>query len=287
MEPEARPRHRDGPARRARRALAAVRRRWSPSARSRALDGLVVLLALLVVANDVLQHGPREELVIGLPLGIVQAGALMLRRSRPVGVLALVAGTDAFGWLLLPGLWFSPASLASVFALYALGKYRPYATGWVAGAGQLVLAAACYLLRTTPADKVSNVVLCALTVVLGQYVRLRREMTERRRAARAHEAVQAERRRIARELHDVVAHHISVMNVLVGAARTTMRLDPERAEEALTTTERTAREAMAEMRQLLAVLRADDRVEDPEPGARTSRLPELVERARAAGVRRS
>jgi signal transduction histidine kinase len=95
--------------------------------------------------------------------------------------------------------------------------------------------------------------------------------------------VHAERRRIARELHDVVAHHISVMNVLVGAARTTMSLDPARAEEVLATTEQTAREAMAEMRQLLAVLRADDE-DEPTPQARTAQLPTLVARTCEAGL---
>ena len=107
----------------------------------------------------------------------------------------------------------------------------------------------------------------------------------RRRTEAAETAVRIERQRIARELHDVVAHHISVMSVLVGAARTTMSIDPVKAEEALITTERTAREALAEMRQLLAVLRAAD-TGDSEPalGARAAQVPALVTAVRATGL---
>jgi len=129
------------------------------------------------------------------------------------------------------------------------------------------------------------VALPLIPVVVGELFRQRYELRERRMAERAERAVRAERQRIARELHDVVAHHITVINVLVGAARTTMTDDPGRAQEVLVTAERTAREAMTEMRQLLHVLRAEE-AEASENHAEvgTANLPGLVEQASRSGV---
>src|SRR5690606_29126647 len=97
-----------------------------------------------------------------------------------------------------------------------------------------------------------------LPVGLGQFVRIRAELQERARREAADEAVRAERRRIARELHDVVAHHLSVINALVGGARATLPPEQDVTRDALQGAEETARQALAEMRQLLDVLRADD-----------------------------
>ncbi len=86
-----------------------------------------------------------------------------------------------------------------------------------------------------------------ILVGAGHLMRLRKETAERDRA----ELITEERRRIARELRDVVAHHITAMNVLVGAAR----LKPDKSESLLEKAEETGRQAMTEMRQLLHVLR--------------------------------
>jgi signal transduction histidine kinase len=99
-------------------------------------------------------------------------------------------------------------------------------------------------------------------------------------------AVVAERLRIARDLHDVVAHHVSVMGVQAGAARRALDRDADLAREALQTVERTARNAIGELRGLLGVLRAED-AEQPEghevsPGL--DQLDDLVSRARATGL---
>ncbi|CAM3814467.1 sensor histidine kinase [Kibdelosporangium persicum] len=99
-------------------------------------------------------------------------------------------------------------------------------------------------------------------------------------------AIVAERVRIARDLHDVVAHHVSVMGVQAGAARRVLAKNPEVASEALRTVEQTARTAINELRSLLGVLRAED-TDVPEthpasPGL--DQLPELVTAARNAGL---
>ena len=107
---------------------------------------------------------------------------------------------------------------------------------------------------------------------------------EREQEQRAELAVTEERSRIARELHDVVAHSMSVMVIQAGAARKMMDKDPARAQEALRSIEDTGRRGLAEMRRLLGVLRKEDEgaALAPQPGM--DRLPELVARAREAGL---
>ncbi|MEU4804880.1 sensor histidine kinase [Actinosynnema sp. NPDC023587] len=102
-------------------------------------------------------------------------------------------------------------------------------------------------------------------------------------------AIVAERIRIARDLHDVVAHHVSVMGVQAGAARRVLERDPELARSALQTVEETARTAIGELRGLLGVLRAEpDEQPDPAGGETSSpgleQLPELAARARSTGL---
>ncbi|SES16027.1 Signal transduction histidine kinase [Lentzea xinjiangensis] len=96
-------------------------------------------------------------------------------------------------------------------------------------------------------------------------------------------AIAAERMRIARDLHDVVAHHVSVMGIQAGAARRVLDSDPALARDSLQTVEQTARTAINELRGLLGVLRAD-----AETGSKAAPglddLPELIENARAAGL---
>jgi signal transduction histidine kinase len=125
----------------------------------------------------------------------------------------------------------------------------------------------------------------------GRGLRTRTRLTEelheaavRAQEAREHEAAHAaaeERRRIAREMHDVVAHSVSVMVVQAGGARRILERDPERAVEAAARIEEVGRAALAEMRRLLGVMHhADERA--PQPTMR--QLDALVERTRAAGL---
>jgi signal transduction histidine kinase len=130
--------------------------------------------------------------------------------------------------------------------------------------------------------------------VLGTNVRHRRELLaslheratrlERERDQQGRLSAAAERARIAREMHDIVAHNLSVMIALADGASFHVRDAPERAEAALGRAAQTGREALAEMRRLLGVLR-----EEPVPGAREpqpgiEQLDALVEQIRAAGV---
>lgn len=252
-----------------------VRRWWG--VRSRALDVLLVLVNLLVDLGIAIDHFDKRASVgfaVVVALSVGRDLPLIVRRRHAVWVAAGAIGVDFALWVGY-GIEDQALSLAALISLYSLGRFTPYRTGWTAGAVLIAAYPLASVFRETSETR-SNTTMVILIVVLGQFVRLRAETTERARNARATEAVHAERRRIARELHDVVAHHITTMNVLVGAARTTMTADPERAQEALATTERTAREAMTEMRQLLTVLRADDA--DDGPVAGTAQLPALVAR---------
>jgi signal transduction histidine kinase len=110
-------------------------------------------------------------------------------------------------------------------------------------------------------------------------VRLEREREQRERVA-----VAEERRRIARDLHDVVAHGVGVMTVQAGAARLLLENDPGRAREPLLAVEEAGRQALAELRRLLGMLRRDERDPGLRPQPGLGDLEELVARARRAGL---
>jgi signal transduction histidine kinase len=139
-----------------------------------------------------------------------------------------------------------------------------------------------------------NVVFFVVAWVLGDTVRLRLErerqlvetarQLEQDRAEQARRAVVDERLRIARELHDVVAHHVSVMGVQAGAARRVLAHDPEAAVGALATIEESSRQGVDELRRLVGLLRADDQVESLAPQPGLARLHELVDEARRGGL---
>lgn len=136
----------------------------------------------------------------------------------------------------------------------------------------------------------------ALAWVLGDSVRTRRayyaqlvernQRLEKEREAQAKAAVTTERARIARELHDVVAHNVSVMVVQADGAAYVMDAAPEQAKEALQTISGTGRQALAEMRRLLGVLRTGEpqESEDYVPQPDVEQIEVLVEQVRAAGL---
>ncbi|MEV0320706.1 sensor histidine kinase [Streptomyces sp. NPDC050658] len=136
----------------------------------------------------------------------------------------------------------------------------------------------------------------ALAWVLGDSIRTRRaylaqleeraDRLEKERAAQSKVAVAAERARIARELHDVVAHNVSVMVVQADGAAYVLDTAPEQAKQALETISGTGRQALAEMRRLLGVLRTGEHQESGEyvPQPDVEQLDELIEQVRTAGL---
>ncbi|MEV0396820.1 sensor histidine kinase [Polymorphospora rubra] len=140
----------------------------------------------------------------------------------------------------------------------------------------------------------NNVLVALVAFFVGRTVHGRqtrhRALEDRARAAEenqrslAEQAVTDERRRIARELHDVVAHHVSVMGVLATGARRVLRRSPETADEALGTIEETSRTTLREMRRLLDVLRTDEPVADLSPQPGLAGIEALLEQVRDAGL---
>ncbi|MEU4832426.1 sensor histidine kinase [Streptosporangium sp. NPDC023615] len=225
----------------------------------------------------------------------VSSAALLWRRSRPGLVVAVTALCDS---VIVVSTGWKGYGLQVMLALYAAGRHGEARRAWIAAVAVALFypAVATGVQLATAAGRQDSgsvgLLVPPLLVGAGRLVRLRREAALKREAERAEEIVRAERRHISRELHDVVAHNISTMHVLLGAARMTMADDPAGAETSLLSAERAGREALAEMRQLLSVLRADQ-VNDPA-GAETSpaparlpargaaALPALVGRAREA-----
>ena len=221
--------------------------------------------------------------------------SLLWRRTHPFVTLLVVLGGAVVlaQWLTPP-----PDTFAVVILLlttcYSVGRHvagRLALLGRVAAVGTVVVVALIY----DPGDVIWPAVFFAgLPWLVGRTLRnqtmLARELAEKaERAAHAREederlAIAAERSRIGRELHDVLAHNLSVMVVQAGAARRIVERDPERAAEAARLIERTGREALAELRYMFGAVRRGEG-EDLSGPPSLARVNELAARARAAGLR--
>jgi signal transduction histidine kinase len=281
----------------------APHRRWPPSTRiQRTLDvgvaaaTAILGLALLVAGSsgvDVVAGPLRPSTVV---LAIAAGAVLTWRRSRPltvVGLLVVVVVVAA--GVAPPGLAGLQVVLAFVVAAYALGSWSEHRAA-LAVVGTVLVAATVW---GQVADGSSILVgaavaltLLALPIVAGTAARARRREleevsrrlveSEARQEERALLAIQDERNRIARELHDVVAHHVSLIGVQAGAARASLGSSPERTRDALAAIEQSSREAVGEMHQLVDVLQPrDEPNRAPQPGL--ADLDELVGRWRAVG----
>ncbi|MFI2753411.1 sensor histidine kinase [Cellulomonas sp. P22] len=227
---------------------------------------------------------------------LMYSGALTLlfRRRRPVIVLGAVV---ALGVLTL-GVTTSLAGyeIAIALALYAVAAARPARVTWTAmGISLALITLGVALLaptQTRSAEVLSYAMLALIGVSIGTSVRNRRQHVAelvRRGNALARETEQSaqlatvtERARIAREMHDVVAHSLSVMIALADGASASLDRSPARARTAIDELSETGRAALADMRRVLGVLREDDAALGPTPGEHD--LDELVDRYRLAGL---
>lgn len=231
---------------------------------------------------------------------------IVVRRSHPVGAFATAIGFGALQVVLYRGRPV-PSDLAIVILLYTLAAYSTRRNS-VIGLLICLFGAAIELLeRQIPRPAPSRwewlifgylmfAGPCLTAWVLGDSTRYRRAYytnleeraarLERERDAHAQIAAAAERARIARELHDVVAHNVSVMVVQADGAAYALGTDPERTRRALAAISATGRQALTEMRALLGVLRRGDdgglAVLAPLPGL--GQLDELLDQTRAAGL---
>jgi signal transduction histidine kinase len=216
---------------------------------------------------------------------LVACAALAFRRSRPIIVLAIVAAAAG---------------------VYAVGRYSgnlavPFAVAAYTAASRrerrevarialpIALAAGIAITLPDPTtrnwidDLIAVLTSTGIPMLLGRVMFNRRRRIDDERDQAAHDAVTAERARMARELHDVVAHAMSVMVVQAGAARTTLATDPAAAEEAIRRIEETGRTALGEMRRLVALLRpGEDDALAPQPSL--ARIDDLLDGVRRAGL---
>ncbi len=219
--------------------------------------------------------------------------ALVWRRSRPLIVL-MVTLTASLVWDVI-GLA-GGASLAIFISLYGVGRYiEEDRASLLAVGAALILVVADDLIEGEPATVFGlSLVLVFLGWYLGRRVKGRREYLalleeraeylERERAAEAQQAVDEERTRIARELHDLVAHRVSMITVQAGAAQTVAASDPQRAIRAMEAVEEEGREALRELRQVLGVLRPDEERESLAPIHGLADIPGLVEEMNGVGI---
>ena len=267
-------------------------RRIAPRTIDRALCVLFAALAAIDVATGA-AVGALVATVLGLPILILLP---LARRRAPVAAVLTWSGVAIA--LVFAGA--VPYEMTTGFV--GLFVYT-YAVGAYADGPRVLLAIpAIFGALTAMALDADEFVagdiffpgaFGTLFLLAGRAVRSRSRLTaelheeavraDEERQAEAERAVADERRRIAREMHDVVAHSVSMMVVQAGGARRILERDPARAVAAAELIERTGREALAEMRALLGVLHAEEHSEyAPQPSLRE--LDALVERARSAGV---
>ncbi|MGW2555997.1 sensor histidine kinase [Streptomyces sp. NPDC001635] len=262
--------------------------------RSTVLLTLVVLFGTHFAALN--QKGQRIGLdPFAYVLLLAACGALLWRRRRPVPVAFMTAAAAVL--YLGAGYPYGP-----VFLTVAVGCFSALVAGrrraaWTAvgvfWAGHVLVSH--WLYRWLPpsndlppswGQELVIATWVVAIVALAELMRVRREQWARERAERALAArrrADEERLRIARELHDVLAHSISVINVQAGVGLALLDSDPEQARTALTTIKAASKEALGEVRQVLDTLRTPgDAPRTPAPGL--DRLPELVEQAAHAGL---
>jgi signal transduction histidine kinase len=261
--------------------------------------GVVEMVAAVLASRPPTDHRGLDP--VGVFLVAAGPAALVLKRRRPVAALILSAAATA-AYLLLgyaPGL----VVIAPLVALTQTIKTGHRTAGWlvaVLGFGGFAVAATAVGRepRVEPGALVAAAAWILVALVLSEATRIGRERgaeLSRRMAEADRRRVSEERLRIARELHDVLAHHISLINVQAGVAlhlmdeRTaeapagTSAGEPEQVRAALAAIKLASKDALVELRSTLGVLRQVDEAAPRQPAPTLDRLDELVAGARAAG----
>ena len=262
-----------------------------------AILAIVVFLATVFVSfegpnQDIALRPASEVPIVAYIVLAITSCALYWRRHQPLVVLGIFLAALVLSW----GLGHSNDLFGLPIALYSVGRYATndqwsyYGVG-----GALALVGIGDFLDGEPAADIGGALLVVFLVwyvgrrirIRGDYLRLLHERAahlEREQAAESRRAATEERTRIARELHDVVAHRVSLMTVQAGAAKTVAAADPKGALQAMEAVEKAGRQALDELRHLLGVLRPEADIDElgPQPGL--ADVPRLVEQLKEAGL---
>ncbi|MYV45633.1 histidine kinase [Streptomyces sp. SID2888] len=271
-----------------------------------ALDAVLAVGVLLcmVAGSFVDPHGEdgptwgaRTPDALSLALMGLAAATLALRRRNPLAVLAVTAALSLVELVTADPR--APVVMATVIALYTVASTTDRPTTWRVGLLTMTaLTGAAMLAGPLPWYAQENLGVFAWTgmaAAAGDALRSRRafvhaireraERAERTREEEARRRVAEERLRIARDLHDVVAHHIALVNVQAGVAAHVMDKRPDQAKEALAHVRQASRSALDELRATVGLLRQSGDPEAPtEPAPGLARLDELADTFRSAGL---
>ena len=270
----------------------AVNRLW-PLARRYWFDALVLAGMGVWLADAVvsLHHrdGPQGPLWFDVLAILAFTAPLLARRRFPLGAPLAAGGSIAVATFVDDGVVKHPfVSFLFGLSICVLFGMRPVRLQSVAGLAFTLGVAAVVELNAPKGkfgDFIFDVIAFSVAWIIGLSVggKFREADEARERAARA-EREREERARIARELHDVVGHSVSVMTVQASAVRRTLEPDQEKEREALLVVEQTGREALAEMRRVVGVLRRPEEAPALAPQPSLEHLDRLVETAREAGL---
>ncbi|MFJ8075835.1 sensor histidine kinase [Streptomyces sp. NPDC096176] len=271
-----------------------------------AFDGALAVAALIcMVAGSFAEpngpHGPafgtRSPDLRSIVLIVVAAAALVFRRRAPMAVLSVTGALSVVE--LVAGDPAAPVAMSAVIALFTVAARTDRPTTWRVGLLTMaVLTGSAMFFGSSPWYTQENLGIFAWTgmaAAAGDAVRSRRafvdaireraERAERTREEEAGRRVAEERLRIARDLHDVVAHHIALVNVQAGVAAHVMDKRPDQAKEALAHVREASRSALNELRATVGLLRQSGDPEAPtEPAPGLAVLDELVATFRHAGL---
>jgi signal transduction histidine kinase len=267
---------------------------------SRLIDAAVPLLVGVVVAGGVTVRADASTRPLAVALALLAAVVLVLRHRAPELTLAISGGLV----LVLFAVDHAAGSIAVIApaaALYtlALTRGRFHAVAAVAAAAVAVVAADIFLAghnaHSLTLQTAAHIALIAIPVLAAEaarnhrsYVRLllgRVELAERTREEEAQRRAEQERLRIARDLHDIVAHTLTTINVQAGVAAHLLDGNPSHAKAALTTIETASHEALDELRTILGVLRDSGDGNAPlDPPPDLTAIDALIEQARRTGL---
>jgi signal transduction histidine kinase len=263
------------------------------------LDAAVLLVAGAIVVVGVAVRAEASMRPLALALAVAAASVLVLRRSAPTATL-IVSGALVLALFAVDHTAGSVAVIAPAIALYslALARGRIHLVSAVVAAAAAVVVADIFLAGAHPRaltlQTAAHVALVAVPVLAAEALRNRRsyvqlllerlELAERTRDEEARRRAEQERMRIARDLHDVVAHTLTTINVQAGVAAHLADREPSRAATALTAIEAASHDALDELRAILGVLREPgtaDPPREPTPGLDT--VNSLVDGFRSGG----